>query len=70
MLLNGVKVVETMLWDDNFKALVAKSKFATWPGFAAFQSGKIALQDHGENVWYRNVMIKEWNSLQPTTGCK
>ena len=70
MLLNGVKVVETMLWDDNFKALVAKSKFATWPGFAAFQSGKIALQDHGDNVWYRNIMIKEWNSLQPTTGCK
>lgn len=70
MLLNGVKVVETMLWDDKFKALVAGSKFATWPGFAAFQSGKIALQDHGDNVWYRNIIIKEWNSLQPTTGCK
>ena len=70
MLLNGVKVVETMLWDDKFKALVAGSKFATWPGFAAFQSGKIALQDHGDNVWYRNIMIKEWNTMQTTTGCK
>jgi len=70
MLLNGVKVVETMLWDDKFKALVAGSKFATWPGFAAFQSGKIALQDHGDNVWYRNIMIKEWNTMTTTTGCK
>jgi hypothetical protein len=70
MLLNGVKVVETMLWDDKFKALVAGSKFAAWPGFAAFQSGKIALQDHGDNVWYRNIMIKEWNTMTTTTGCK
>lgn len=70
MLLNGVKVVETMLWDDKFKSLVAGSKFATWPGFAAFQSGKIALQDHGDNVWYRNIMIKEWNTMTTTTGCK
>ena len=70
MLLNGVKVVETMLWDDKFKVLVAGSKFATWPGFAAFQSGKIALQDHGDNVWYRNIMIKEWNTMTTTTGCK
>ncbi len=70
MLLNGVKVVETMLWDDKFKALVAGSKFATWPGFAGFQTGKIALQDHGDHVYYRNIMIKEWISLQPTTGCK
>jgi len=70
MLLNGVKVVETMLWDEKFKALVAGSKFASWPGFAAFQTGKIALQDHGDHVWYRNIMIKEWNTMQTTTGCK
>jgi hypothetical protein len=30
--MNGV-VVETTLWDDSFKALVAKSKFAGWEGF-------------------------------------
>jgi hypothetical protein len=68
--LNGVTVVETKLWDDNYKALIAGSKFATWPDFGTFTSGKIALQDHGDNVWYRNIMIKEWNSMDTTTGCK
>lgn len=59
LVLNGVIVVETILWDDNFKALVAGSKFATWPGFGAFRKGHIALQDHGNSVWYRNILIKE-----------
>ncbi len=69
-LLNGVIVVETVLWDDNFKALIAGSKFANWPNFGTFKKGKIALQDHGDNVWYRNIMIKEWNTMNITTGCE
>lgn len=57
--LNGVKVVSTTLWDDNWKSLVAGSKFGGWPAWGTFKSGKIALQDHGNEVWYRNVMIKQ-----------
>ncbi|PYF69946.1 3-keto-disaccharide hydrolase [Pedobacter nutrimenti] len=57
--LNGVKVVSTTLWDDNWKKLIAGSKFANWENFGTFKSGKIALQDHGDEVWYRNISIKE-----------
>lgn len=57
--LNGVTIVNTTLWDDNWKALIAGSKFAKWQGFGTYQTGKIALQDHGDEVWYRNIMIKE-----------
>lgn len=58
-MLNGVKVVETTIWDDNWKALIAGSKFAKWQGFGTYTKGKIALQDHGDEVWYRNISIKE-----------
>ena len=58
-ILNGVKIVSTTQFDDNWKALIAGSKFASWEGFGTFTTGKIALQDHGDEVWYRNIMIKE-----------
>lgn len=58
-ILNGVKVVQTTLWDDSWKALIAGSKFAKWEGFGTYKTGKIALQDHGDVVWFRNIMIKE-----------
>lgn len=57
--LNGVKIVETTMWDDSWKALIAGSKFAKWQGFGTYKTGKIALQDHGDEVWYRNISIKE-----------
>jgi hypothetical protein len=56
--LNGEKVVTTTLWDSSWNALVANSKFKEMPGFGTFQSGKIALQDHGDAVWFRNVKIR------------
>ena len=57
--LNGTNVVSTTLWDDNWNKLVAGSKFKDMPGFAKSHSGKIALQDHGNEVWYRNIQIKK-----------
>ncbi len=58
-LMNGEKIVSTTMWDDNWKKMVAGSKFKTMPGFGIYKSGKIALQDHGDEVWYRNVVIKK-----------
>jgi hypothetical protein len=56
--LNGVKVVTTTLWDAKWDALVKASKFVQWPSFAKSKSGHIDLQDHGNNVWFRNIRIK------------
>ncbi|MHA8092038.1 3-keto-disaccharide hydrolase [Aquirufa regiilacus] len=57
--LNGSKVVETRTDDANWKEMVAGSKFKTMPGFGVNMQGRIALQDHGNPVWYRNIKIKE-----------
>jgi len=57
--LNGTTVISITLWDDKWKELIALSKFKHMPGFGMFKTGKIALQDEGNDVWYRNIMIKE-----------
>lgn len=59
LMLNGVKVVSTTLWNETWKKLVAGSKFNEMPDFGKFTSGKIALQDHGDMVSFRNIKIKE-----------
>lgn len=56
---NGVKVLSTTLWDDNWKKLIAGSKFKDMPNWGTFTKGHIALQDHGFDVWYKNIMIKK-----------
>ena len=57
--LNGVNVVSTTMWDDHWWSLVKGSKFSAMPGFSKFKTGHIALQDHGNDVWYRNVKIRK-----------
>lgn len=57
--LNGVNVVSTTMWDDNWNKMVAGSKFKQWPGFGTFKKGRICLQDHDNAVSYRNLMIKK-----------
>lgn len=57
--LNGENVVSTTMWDDNWNKMVGGSKFKQWPGFGTYKKGKIGLQDHGDMVWYRNIMIRK-----------
>ncbi len=57
---NGVKVVEYQLWTPAWDALVANSKFKSFPGFTEgiSKEGYIGLQDHGYPVWFRNIRIR------------
>jgi uncharacterized protein YaiE (UPF0345 family) len=57
--LNGVNVVSTTYGDDAWRKMLANSKFKTMPDFGKVFSGHIALQDHGDNVWYKNIMVKK-----------
>lgn len=57
--LNGVHVVNTTIWDEGWTKMLAASKFKQWPAFGTFKNGHIALQDHGNEVWYKNIMIKK-----------
>ena len=57
--LNGIEIVKFPVNGAEWDAMVAKSKFAGWDGFGAYKTGKIAVQDHGDKVSYRNIKIKE-----------
>ena len=57
--LNGKKVLEYDLASDNLASLIAQSKFKNFRQFARLSEGYIALQFHGDTVWYRNVRVRE-----------
>lgn len=57
--LNGEKIVEYELWSPDWERRVAASKFAAMPRYGRERRGHIALQDHGDRVWFRDIQIKE-----------
>jgi len=58
---NGATVVEYHLWTPEWEALVKDSKFPSYnPNWAKVaKEGLIGLQDHGNDVWYRNIKIRK-----------
>ena len=56
--LNGRKLVEFEMFTPAWQQLIAGSKFRDMPGFGQSRRGHIALQDHGDPVWYRNIKIR------------
>jgi 3-keto-disaccharide hydrolase len=56
--MNGGHSLSTTLWNDYWKEMLAVSKFKNMNDFGTFKKGKISLQDHGEDVWFRNIKIK------------
>lgn len=58
--MNGEIVLEYHLWTQDWKEMCANSKFRDWPDFInTATKGYIGLQDHGNDVWFRNIKIKE-----------
>lgn len=57
--LNGTKIVEYGIGGEDWNKRVAASKFNTLPKFGKAEKGRLALQDHGDHVEYRNIKVRE-----------
>jgi hypothetical protein len=56
--LNGKKVVAFQRGSADMKALIAGSKFKDIPGFGEVKRGHILLQDHRDEVAFRNIKLR------------
>ena len=56
--LNGVRVLEFELGSAEMESLLAASKYRSISNFAQKRHGHVVLQDHGDEVWFRNIQIK------------
>ena len=58
--MNGENVLEYHLWTQDWTTMVGNSKFKNYPDFMnPAVEGHIGLQDHGDDVWFRNIKIRE-----------
>ncbi len=57
--LNGVKVLEFDTGTERFDSAFAVSKYESIPGFAVKRMGHIVLQDQGDDIWFRNIKVRE-----------
>ncbi|MEM9545556.1 MAG: family 16 glycoside hydrolase [Bacteroidota bacterium] len=56
---NGYEVVNFQMHNDKWLEMIKNSKFVEMPGFGLAKKGHIALQDHGDKVWFRNIKVRE-----------
>jgi hypothetical protein len=66
--LNGKKVLEFERWTDEWKARRDASKWGEYKDYGLAQTGRIVLQDHGSEFWFRNIKIREIDVGVATEG--
>lgn len=57
--LNGTQIINVQMGSPEWETLINNSKFKTWKSFAKYPKGHIALQDHGHEVAFRDIKIKQ-----------
>ena len=58
--LDNIKMLEYDRYSQVFKSLVNYSKYQKWPGFGLLDAGHILLQDHGDEVYFKNIKVREF----------
>ena len=57
--LNGEKIVEYTLWTPEWQKEKEEGKWKDFPSYGTMKKGHICLQDHGSNVFFKNIKIKK-----------
>jgi hypothetical protein len=56
--LNGKKIVEFTVWNEEWNMLKAQGKWKDYPDYGLAKTGPIGLQNHGSMIWFRNIKIR------------
>jgi frataxin-like iron-binding protein CyaY len=56
--LNGKKIVEFQAWDTEWTKKKTEGKWKDFPDYGSAKKGVIALQDHGNKAYFKNILIK------------
>ena len=57
--LNGNKVLSFVPWSEDWKSKKNSGKWDNFPDYGKFKIGYIGFQDHGSDLWFRNIKIKK-----------
>lgn len=60
--LNGVQTAKFERGSKEWRDTVAISKYKVWPSFGELPTGHILLQDHGNEVFFRNIKIRDFSN--------
>ena len=56
--MNGELLCSYQIGSKDWKDRVSKSKFKNWSQFGKIDEGHVCFQDHGNEVWFRNLRIR------------
>jgi hypothetical protein len=57
--LNGKKTVSFVPWSEDWQERKGAGKWKDYPDYGESRSGLIGLQDHGSQIWFKNIKIRK-----------